>query len=328
MTMVLPRRDRAASPAPRRPRMSADAGRRPPVDRRFALTRASGAASSAMSRRDSARRVTSHRALAASLARCGSMSSRSSRAILEGPLRESLLGKAIAAGTVRHRRPRPARLDHRPASQRGRRVVRRRPGDGHDAGARVRGRGVARPRSRAGAPAVARPAAGSTRRSSGSSPTEPHLTLLCGRYEGVDERVVEGLPAEEVSIGDYVLSGGELPALVVIEAVTRLLPGVIGNEESHERDSFSRARPPRPPALHAAPRVPRDGGARGPAFRRPRRDRALAPRGGAGEDARATDPTSLRRTALATGGLRHAAGTLGHRCHEHDRPHRKVLPPL
>lgn len=68
---------------------------------------------------------------------------------------------------------------------------------------------------------------------------EPHLTLLCGRYEGVDERVAEGLPAEEVSIGDYVLSGGELPALVLIEAVTRLVPGVIGREESHERDSFS-----------------------------------------------------------------------------------------
>jgi tRNA (guanine37-N1)-methyltransferase len=67
---------------------------------------------------------------------------------------------------------------------------------------------------------------------------EPHLTLLCGRYEGVDERVAEGLPAEEVSIGDYVLSGGELPALVVIEAVTRLVPGVIGKEESHRRDSF------------------------------------------------------------------------------------------
>jgi tRNA (guanine37-N1)-methyltransferase len=68
---------------------------------------------------------------------------------------------------------------------------------------------------------------------------EPHLTLLCGRYEGVDERVAEGLPAEEVSIGDYVLSGGEVPALVVIEAVTRLVPGVIGREESHEQDSFA-----------------------------------------------------------------------------------------
>ena len=67
---------------------------------------------------------------------------------------------------------------------------------------------------------------------------EPWLVLICGRYEGVDERVVEGLPAEEVSIGDYVLSGGELPALVVLEAVTRLVPGVIGREASHQRDSF------------------------------------------------------------------------------------------
>jgi tRNA (guanine37-N1)-methyltransferase len=69
--------------------------------------------------------------------------------------------------------------------------------------------------------------------------SEEHLTLLCGRYEGVDERVVEGLPAEEVSIGEYVLAGGEVAALVVIEAVTRLIPGVIGKEESHERDSFA-----------------------------------------------------------------------------------------
>jgi len=68
---------------------------------------------------------------------------------------------------------------------------------------------------------------------------EAHLTLLCGRYEGFDERVIEGLPAEELSLGDYVVSGGELPALVVIEAVTRLIPGVIGKEESHRRDSFS-----------------------------------------------------------------------------------------
>jgi len=68
---------------------------------------------------------------------------------------------------------------------------------------------------------------------------EDHLTLLAGRYEGVDERVVEGLPAQEVSIGDYVLSGGEIPVLVVIDAVTRLIPGVIGTEDSHLRDSFS-----------------------------------------------------------------------------------------
>ena len=69
--------------------------------------------------------------------------------------------------------------------------------------------------------------------------TELHLTILCGRYEGFDERIVQGLPAEELSIGDYVLSGGELPALVVIEAVTRLVPGVIGTPDSHQADSFS-----------------------------------------------------------------------------------------
>lgn len=68
--------------------------------------------------------------------------------------------------------------------------------------------------------------------------SEPWLVLICGRYEGIDERVVEGLPAEEISVGDYVLSGGEVPALVMLEAVTRLVPGVIGKEESHEQDSF------------------------------------------------------------------------------------------
>jgi tRNA (guanine37-N1)-methyltransferase len=67
---------------------------------------------------------------------------------------------------------------------------------------------------------------------------EPWLVLVCGRYEGVDERVVEGLGAEEVSIGDYVLSGGEVPALVVLEAVARLVPGVVGKEESLAAESF------------------------------------------------------------------------------------------
>jgi tRNA (guanine37-N1)-methyltransferase len=68
--------------------------------------------------------------------------------------------------------------------------------------------------------------------------TEPRLVLICGRYEGVDERVVEGLGAEEISIGDYVLSGGELPALVVLEALSRQVPGVLGNDESLGAESF------------------------------------------------------------------------------------------
>ncbi len=66
-----------------------------------------------------------------------------------------------------------------------------------------------------------------------------HLVILCGRYEGVDERVVDVLEAEEVSIGDYVLSGGELAAMVIIEAVIRTLPGVVGDAASVAADSFS-----------------------------------------------------------------------------------------
>ncbi len=66
-----------------------------------------------------------------------------------------------------------------------------------------------------------------------------HLVLLAGRYEGVDERVRELLADEAISIGDYVLTGGELPALVVADAVTRLLPGVLGAEGAAERESFA-----------------------------------------------------------------------------------------
>ncbi|MFQ6111508.1 MAG: tRNA (guanosine(37)-N1)-methyltransferase TrmD [Nitrospinota bacterium] len=66
------------------------------------------------------------------------------------------------------------------------------------------------------------------------------LALICGRYEGVDERVAEALVDEELSIGDYVLMGGELPALVVVDAVARLVPGVLGSEASAEEDCFSR----------------------------------------------------------------------------------------
>ena len=67
-----------------------------------------------------------------------------------------------------------------------------------------------------------------------------HVVLLCGRYEGVDDRVRSALATEELSIGDYVLSGGELPALVIVDAVVRLLPGAVGDEASVEVDSFSR----------------------------------------------------------------------------------------
>jgi len=68
---------------------------------------------------------------------------------------------------------------------------------------------------------------------------EPGLVIVCGRYEGVDDRVREGLADREISIGDYVLSGGELPAMVVIDAVARLVPGVLGDQESLTGDSFA-----------------------------------------------------------------------------------------
>lgn len=69
---------------------------------------------------------------------------------------------------------------------------------------------------------------------------EPRLVVCCGRYEGVDERVHEAVATDEVSIGDYVLAGGEAAAVVIVEAISRLLPGVMGNVASGEEESFSR----------------------------------------------------------------------------------------
>lgn len=69
---------------------------------------------------------------------------------------------------------------------------------------------------------------------------ERHLVLICGRYEGIDERVRERFVDEEMSIGDYILTGGEFPAMVIVDAVSRLIPGVLGCAESPEEESFSR----------------------------------------------------------------------------------------
>ncbi len=69
--------------------------------------------------------------------------------------------------------------------------------------------------------------------------THTHLALLCGRYEGIDERVRQHLVTDEISIGDYVLSGGELPALVLIDAITRLIPGALGDPEGAWDDSHA-----------------------------------------------------------------------------------------
>ncbi len=78
-----------------------------------------------------------------------------------------------------------------------------------------------------------------SQRLAGELAERPHLLLLCGRYEGFDDRIARGLGALELSIGDYVLTGGELPALVVLDAVVRLVPGVLGDEASAAADSFA-----------------------------------------------------------------------------------------
>jgi tRNA (guanine37-N1)-methyltransferase len=108
----------------------------------------------------------------------------------------------------------------------------------------------------------------------------PDLVVICARYEGVDERVSQALVTEEISIGDYVLSGGELPALVLVEAMSRMIPGVIGDWESVETDSFYQGilGPPqytRPPVFRGleVPGVLREGNHA--AIRRWRRREAL-----------------------------------------------------
>ncbi len=87
-----------------------------------------------------------------------------------------------------------------------------------------------------------------------------HIALLCGRYEGIDERVRDLVATEELSIGNYVLSGGELPALVIVDAVSRLVPGVVGDGQSVDEDSFARGLLDHPhytrPAEIAGRRVP------------------------------------------------------------------------
>jgi tRNA (guanine-N1)-methyltransferase len=102
------------------------------------------------------------------------------------------------------------------------------------------------------------------------------FSLLCGRYEGVDHRVRQHLVDGELSVGDVVLSGGEVAACLVIEAVTRLREGAMGNAVSTVTESFGESRAARGAPVHPPGRVPRLGGARGAAQRRPRSYRAVA----------------------------------------------------
>jgi tRNA (guanine37-N1)-methyltransferase len=90
--------------------------------------------------------------------------------------------------------------------------------------------------------------------------SKERLVLVCGRYEGFDARVAQTLAADEISIGDYVLSGGEVAAMVIVDAVARLVPGVLGDDESARQDSFSGV----------------DRLVEGPQYTRPREFRGLA----------------------------------------------------
>ena len=114
------------------------------------------------------------------------------------------------------------------------------------------------------------------------------ILLLCGRYEGFDERVRLVLKPEEISIGDYVLNGGEVAAMVIIDAVIRLVPGVLGDaESSRERLVFHGLAAVGVCPIHAAPGVPRAASAGDFVKRRPRRNRPLAGREQPPADARA-----------------------------------------
>jgi len=155
----------------------------------------------------------------------------------EGPLRESLLGKAVAAGLVdvrvhdiREHGVGPHRSVDDDAFGGGPGMVMM-PDPIFDS-VQALGPGPKRvivlsPAGRRLDQAMARELAG-----------EAWMVLVCGRYEGVDERLIDELPAEEISIGDFVLSGGEAAALALLEAVSRLVPGVVGNEESLAAESF------------------------------------------------------------------------------------------
>jgi tRNA (guanine37-N1)-methyltransferase len=177
--------------------------------------------------------------------------------LVEGPLKVSLLGKAIAAGKLqvavhdlraygvgRHRS-----VDDEPYGGGAGMVMRPEPifeavdaltGGGRGEPVRRLGAGVP-PKKDELSHVVLLSARGARLDQAGVSrlARRQHLILICGRYEGVDERVAEHLAGEELSIGDYVLAGGELPALVVIEAVSRLVPGVVGNVASLESESHS-----------------------------------------------------------------------------------------
>ncbi len=134
---------------------------------------------------------------------------------------------------------RSAQVDARPAPHGGRPALRRRRRHAAEAGADLRcgGKHLAGA-GRAGVILLSAQGRKFTQAVARELAWNGELLLICGRYEGVDERVAEHLADDELSIGDYVLSGGELAAAVVMDAVARLLPGVLGNSESTVNESF------------------------------------------------------------------------------------------
>jgi len=164
--------------------------------------------------------------------------------MLEAPLAESILGRARARGLVdirvhdlrEHATGRHRVTDEAPFGGGGGMILKPEPLAAAIDALRAGGSAAAPARVILLGPAGRR----FTQAVAGELVRWPHLVLVCGRYEGVDERVSEQLVDEELSIGDYVLTGGEPAALVVADAVTRLLPGVLGDEDAPAHDSFAR----------------------------------------------------------------------------------------
>ena len=164
--------------------------------------------------------------------------------MLEAPLAESILGRARARGLVdirvhdlrEHATGRHRVTDEAPFGGGGGMILKPEPLAAAIDALRAAGSAAAPARVILLGPAGRR----FTQAVAGELVRQPHLVLVCGRYEGVDERVSEQLVDEELSIGDYVLTGGEPAALVVADAVTRLLPGVLGDEDAPAHDSFAR----------------------------------------------------------------------------------------
>ena len=195
-----------------------------------------------------------------------------------GPLGASLAGKALSRGRLVARRRRYPQFRHRQASHRRRHAGRRRPGHGDEARR-------ARPRHRRGggrsppaAPAVAARGAADASRVEALA-GGAGAVLVCGRFEGIDERVIAARGLEEVSIGDYVLSGGEIAAMALIDACVRLLPGVMGAAASGAEESFADGLLEYP--HYTRPQLWEGRADPGSAdLRRPRQNRRLAPRRG------------------------------------------------